>query len=109
MTDELMALAERAEALTGPCRETDEAIYASKTASFPVGARSVEPPAYTASLDAAMTLAEDAMQSDVLRDAIVKLSLDGWFTGRYAETLARYVTAAALRARATLGASHDAK
>ncbi len=52
---------------------------------------------FTASLDAAMTLAEGAIQMDVLRDAIVKLSLDGWITGRYAETLARYVTAAALR------------
>ncbi len=52
MTDELMALADRVEALTGPCRETDVAV--SKAVGRHIGIRK-----YTASLDAAMALVPD--------------------------------------------------
>lgn len=50
MTQDIDALADRVEALEGPCRETDTAICRA------VHGRSIGVARYTASLDAAMTL-----------------------------------------------------
>jgi len=52
--DDLIALAERVEALEGPCRETDADIYLAADA-----ANGSFEKLYTASLDAAMTLAPE--------------------------------------------------
>lgn len=55
MSGELMALAERVEALTGPDREVD-ALIAGTEAATAIWHSEDETPLYTASLDAAMTL-----------------------------------------------------
>jgi hypothetical protein len=124
----LLALAERVEGLTGACRETDAKValavgYKTWPDGYgegnewesPTGERlkrvhgfGAQPPAFTASLDAAMTLvpegwggmeiyAPDADQdgytvhiSDEMRGS----------TAGFAKTLAAALTAAALRARA---------
>jgi hypothetical protein len=114
MTD-LEKLAARVEALAGPCREADEAIYAIKTAGFPVGARSVDPPAFTASLDAAMTLVPAnclAMARHLWDDPVAGTRAGYASVARYADqkhvgettalaaTPALALTAAALRALA---------
>lgn len=58
------------------------------------------PPPFTASLDAAMTLARhDGEAFVVLSDAMIQLENDGWPKGEWAKTLPRYVAAAALKAR----------
>ena len=55
---------------------------------------------FTASLDAAMTLARhDGEAFGMLSDAMVQLEDDGWPKGEWAKTLPRYVAAAALKAR----------
>ena len=92
---ELEKLAARVEALTGACRETDVAI-ARALGRF-VGIRK-----YTASLDAAMTLAFDKRIAQfggslaMLRQAMGMLEK----ADATADALSRYVTAASLRALA---------
>jgi hypothetical protein len=54
---QIMALADRAEALSGPCRETDALIEQALAEPDARYGSFHQPPAYTASIDAAMTLA----------------------------------------------------
>jgi hypothetical protein len=106
--EDMLALADRVESLTGPDREVDARIQNSvfgwhKWASDTPWIASDEGlPAYTASLDAAMSLASDPTLEQfggslgILRwamDMLERAKAD-------APALPRYVTAAALRARA---------
>ena len=111
--DELAALAERVQALTGSCRETDEAIalsvgwrqvqYGPEQRDIwksPCGALSSLVPAFTASLDAAMTLAKtDAEACAVLHEAMDALSRDCPTQGNWRAHLPRYVVAEVIRVR----------
>lgn len=117
-------LADRVEALTGPCRETDAeiaralgalavettgshgSVFWSETLSEPL-------PAYTASVDSAMALISEGHKqpSDIVRAALsalgekFRLHIMWWpLITPYPEYLARFITAAALRAL-----SHTAK
>jgi len=56
-------------------------------------------PCITASIDAAMTLADDIAISTILKEAMDRLEDDGWPKGEYGKVLPRYVAAAAIRAR----------
>jgi hypothetical protein len=119
--DELIALAERVEALTGPDRQLDRAIHQTVDNRIdpetmyetPTGWRDCETarliaktPAFTASLDAAMSLVPEAWVSvhgwDYPNSAnrVIFMDDDGdrQFRGR-ATTPALALTAAALRAR----------
>ena len=131
MKDELTALAERVQALTGPCDEVDAMIFMAlrrpdwreskpwkKTNGWfkpnnardafayffhdGMGGRTTSIPRYTASLDAAMTLATDERITrfggplGMVRWAMEMLER----AGAPADALPRYVTAAALLALA---------
>lgn len=123
---ELLQLADRVEALTEPCREVDAAIAVTALGWFTIPPRYVGDsvgygymeadgtrihpghggdqimPRYTTSLDAAITLAEiDEAAFIALSDAMVALENNGWAKGEWAKMLPRYITAAALRARAS--------
>jgi hypothetical protein len=128
MTDKttLIELAARVEAATGPDRELDAEIFRAVLwpdwllqtncdlfpdqvkpgrIQEPGGCGWRQAPAYTRSLDAAMTLTKaDALgTSDVnafaaLSDAILALEDAGWPKGEWAKVLPRYVAAASLRA-----------
>jgi hypothetical protein len=101
---DLIALAERCEAATGPDRELDIAMlpliglslervggfYDSNNHAVPL-------PRFSASLDAAMTLAPVWAQVSVLLDAINDCQAD---EDQWLRDLPRFVCAAALRARA---------
>ncbi len=115
MTDELMALAERVEAIdpTTDCDWTgihslNEAICAANTP--PDGVRTVIPPDYLRSLDAAMTLVPEDLRVMLMQQPCGKLWECGLLTLEgddrdisiiRAATPALALTAAALRARAT--------
>jgi len=122
---EIVRLAERVEQAAGPDRELDAAIILSlgHAVEHPTGDEwfyqpankmgRKQVPAYTASLDAAMTLAPEGQESAVLHDAwravsnFHALHIRFWkrdADGDYGQALARQVAAAALRARA---AQHD--
>ncbi len=98
--DELRALAERVMALTGACKVTDCDI-AQAVGAQPVswaqggGKHWVNWPAFTASLDAAMMLGKMCAVggAEILRRALAMAGAD-------VDALPRYVTAAALLARA---------
>ncbi len=123
--DELIALAERCETAMRPDRELDAEIalalgivterdgnvfFGHKDYSCMVLERSYydiegsapELPAYSASIDAAMTLPEDGEASQILNDAAGRLGQIGW-VGRWRDSIPRFVTAACLRARAEIG------
>ena len=143
MTQDLMKLAERVEALTGPCRETDLAIfralnpeYADESVWRPYAnglrhvqdgsdARCLPPPEatpsrFTASLDAAMSLVPAAygaftvarwwcdgddkppFYADCANLAASQVGDDCDVFQAWAATPALALTAAALRARATM-------
>lgn len=108
MQTDLMDLPARVEAATGAVRKLDFAILcvvdprASKTGPLHGD------PRYTASLDAAMTLVSGSGRAvaDLLSEAMLRLQsmpLHLLAAVEYREYLARFVTAAALRARATQG------
>ena len=131
---DLLKLAERVEALDGPCRETDLKVFhaigapvpfqfANKVVALafdetrnayfaPVGDMQVryEPPAYTASLDAAMTLVPegwtwtlvdhcDGSVAGLVDDRVHPVRLDSVEVEAVTPALA--LTAAAIRALAT--------
>ena len=60
--------------------------------------QSCEPARYTASLDAAMSLAKDDERSELLNEAMESVSLNGWKDGEYLQELIRAFVAASLRA-----------
>lgn len=114
-------LAARVEAATGPDRELDEladihlghVIEAPTTprrrANWPQRISGLTVPRYTSSLDAAMTLAEGQEwcggAGGLLREAMGRMSylpamVSLMSPSEYASTLARFFTAASLRARA---------
>jgi hypothetical protein len=105
----LLALAERCEQATGPDRELDEAIRVELglekvLLGFGPGLypdeEDYEASLFTASLDAAMTLAAEGISApDVLRHAITQCSRYGAPT--FIEALPRFVAAQWLRARAS--------
>jgi hypothetical protein len=129
--DELLALAERVMALTGPCRETDAHIavairYFPKGVGFVwqaelranspetgrvecctnigTGGPHYAAPAFTASLDAAMTLAPDGYDWAVFHTN-GGLTMHAWCGNRedvFADTPALALCAAALLARAAM-------
>ena len=103
------SIAERIEAL-GPCREMDQAIHEAMGLpmtewrdgghSMPGYSVDIEPPHYTASLDAAMTLAEEcADPEEVMDQAIRALKAAHVPMGQYFKAMPRFVCAAALRAQ----------
>lgn len=125
---DLEELAGRVEGLTRPSREMDALIAAACrlgaeewawAANYPDweggsdgrvylerGGPSFAAPAYTASIDAAMTLVSGRFPNAILHDAMKRLAdrfalhMRQWPTDEnYAEWLARFITAAALRAR----------
>lgn len=121
MTD-LLALAERCEQATGPDRELDARIEAALAeadfdalANDGVHVRDWNAPAYTASIDAAMSLVPEGREWRVrwceLPDgtwaSIARIGENGCGLNTSAATPALALCAAALRARATL--SEDAK
>ncbi len=95
-----MTLIERIEGAEGPDRSLDLAISTALNTGRSTDPRNSGPMHYTASLDAAMTLARhDGEAFVVLSDAMIQLENDGWPKGEWAKTLPRYVAAAALKAR----------
>lgn len=97
MTD-LKDLARRVSELQGPSREVDREIWYAlqdEMEGDPCHAG-----CFTASLDAAMTLARNDGEAFVmLSDAMLKLEDAGWPRGEWVKQLPRYITAAALIAR----------
>lgn len=127
MTDKatLLALAKRVERLDGPDRELDGEIaramgwftkpvtmrFAESGAevtenywTYPGDVRgawsTVPPHSYTASIDAAMTLADEETAAQALREAFSFIQATGWPVGDFKGALARATAAAALRAHA---------
>lgn len=113
--DELLALADRVEALTGPCRWTEGLIFKALhphrdwvefddcwCARCPEDAVAFDvPPQWTRSIDAAMSLAvDDTELVDLLDDAREYTGRQGWATGDFAGQLARNFVAEKLRALA---------
>ena len=113
---ELLELAERCEKATGPDQELDRAIQLAIRKPVPsdkwTGRDAIlpqKPRHYTASLDTAMTLVPEGQESGIIHEAWSRLSdaaalhVRFWKAedGSYAQALARFVTAAALRARAS--------
>lgn len=124
----LLALADRVEALDGPCRETDAAIAIAldrpwnydtdwRGWGFDVEGKPIEKPvafSYTASIDPAMTLVPDGM---ILRsynatrfvphtcEVAVDYAHGGWI-GHSDHSFALALCAAALRAQAS-GGEHE--
>jgi hypothetical protein len=94
--DALMAVAARVEALTGPCQETDFAI-----ARATPGCKN-----WTASLDAAMTLAKGRQVRLLISEDGIASALVG-DNASTAATPALALTAAALRALAAQGQTDD--
>lgn len=94
---DLLKLAERCEKATGPDRDLDATIErVLRNYSTPL-------PLYTASIDAAMTLAVQGISAaDVLRHAITRCSRYGCPT--FIEALPRFVAAEWLRARSEAAA-----
>lgn len=116
-------LSERVERLEGPDREIDCLIGVAVgwfvtepnkgwpdrmdyidirggTKSYPGGGFDQLVPKFSASLDAAMSLARhDSEAIVILMGAVAALEKDGWPKGEWAKKLARYVTAQALKAR----------
>jgi hypothetical protein len=128
----LLDLAERCEKASGPDRELDAAIEVVLQLNAPgklinyigpfafdgdnddgsvtvwAGKQKIaryRPPAFTASLDAAMTLADDNEITTLLNEATERLSTAGWLVGHYRESLILFFAAAALRARAAGGSA----
>lgn len=108
---ELIALAERVEALTGPCRETDaeiaQAVGRGPTGFAQGGGKHwVTWPAFTRSLDAAMSLRLDGYRMSIAigcgpEEVATAMSPQGeWKAQGKANTTANAITAAWLRARA---------
>lgn len=104
---ELLALAERCEAATGPNRHLDYAIFC---ATAVMDGRNQWHPLdgneFTASLDAAMTLVAGMDQADAIREAVSNLGkafnlhICFWPSDKsYPQHLARFIIAAALRSR----------
>ena len=136
MTDKTQAmdrLIKRLYALDAPCRECDKHIHLSRgyrqelptePSRYPDDARWIRPdgkscgwlasddleypPRYTASIDAAMTLAgkTDAEAISVLMEAIDTLECEGWPKGDWLKHLPRFICWAAL---CTKEASHDGR
>ncbi len=112
--DELLALADRVEALTGPDREVDALVgeaFGVTPKSKNIYKRNYYPrrlvrvdliyPRHTASLDAAMSLASDDTELvDLLDEAREYTGRQGWSTGDFAGQLARNFVAEKLRALA---------
>ena len=113
----LLALAERVEAATGADRELDVLVALAKgwrkesardwftPPGVNVRHHKTELPCYTASLDAAMSLPPSGQAQEVLRHAMAALGkrfdlhIKFWPKDQnYTEWLARFVTAASLRA-----------
>jgi hypothetical protein len=106
--DELQALAARVEALTGPCRETDSEIAGTESSTVQWHGDD-ETPAFTASLDAAMSLVgtgprriEFGTYGDGSCWAYFYTENDVTGESEGAPNEASAVTAAALRARAAM-------
>lgn len=114
MKKELIALADRVDALTGPCRETDFWIsvrvngteYADAELQSDIDLVGIEgmviDAPYTASVDAAMTLIPEGYDWAVFHTNS-GLTVHAWCGSRddvFANTPALALTAAALRARA---------
>jgi hypothetical protein len=118
------ALIGRLEALEAPCRKVDMLIETLQTGNRqhpylvginiddkPDAGRTTYPtPRYTASIDAAMTVAgkTDAEAISVLMEAIEKLECEGWPKGDWLKHLPRFICwaalcIAALRAQDALG------
>ena len=105
---DLVELASRVEAATGPDRKIDALIAdatgwwaAERERLGPFAPTVLEAAAFTASLDAAMALVPERQASECLNDAVETLGLAGW-SGRWRDALPRFLTATALRARAPL-------
>ncbi len=113
--DELLALAERVEALSGACLYINRAIAVAsgqytedrlRRGNMLASAETPNQwgyycPDYTASLDAAMSLAEDETELvDLLDEAREYTGRQGWSTGDFAGQLARNFVAEKLRALA---------
>jgi hypothetical protein len=95
----MLALADRVESLTGPDREVDGLIervlhpnWESDDCAFD------DPPIYTASLDAAMTLGDGLTEAQIWM--IWNKALGGAAMGDVRKDVARHLTAADLRALA---------
>ena len=99
-----MTLIDKLSALTGPDREVDLDLWweckANRgSAQQPMpddyrksNLRMNDAPRYTASIDAAMTLARsDAEAFGILADALVSLEDDGWPKGEWAKQLPRHI------------------
>ena len=103
----LLALADRVEALTGPCRETDAEVHHAILQGIGTGLYGTQP-SYTASLDAAMTLVPEghtwSADLNLGKKAFAWCYDDKMLSGRpcKAATPALALTAAALRARAMM-------
>lgn len=116
MSEMTSGLVERIEAATGPDRDFDKSI--ARTIGFFNGSRASYDlqlnliPKYTASIDAAMTLVpEGCRPNEILHEAVSRLSrqwslhIRFWPQDQpYSQWLARFICAAALRARAPLPA-----
>lgn len=110
----LATLADRVEAAEGASRELDADIAVAIRWSPPgIDERlffneEIRPlyahrvPAYTASLDAAMGLADDADRAQLLNDAMEMTSVCGWHRGDYLGQLTRNFVGQCLRARASI-------
>lgn len=96
MTDTLTELATRIEQAEGPSRELDAKIH------HAIGRRDqqwADAPAYTASLDAAMTLVPDEHRAGVLYHAMQTIQRTGFPNSTFLQRLILEICAAALRAR----------
>ena len=128
----LRELADRVEGLTGPDREVDAEIAAA-VRYFPKGVgfvwqHALKPNSpesgrvecctslgtggphyaalrYSASLDAAMSLADEDTAAQALREAFSLVQVMGWSRDHFAGTLTRYTVAEILRALANQGAA----
>lgn len=95
----MIELAERVEKASGPDRNLDAMIHHAVKSGIAVG-YAADAPNFTASLDAALSLADDP--AEAVHEAWARLVV--WPKDEnYAEWLARFVTAAALRAQSTIG------
>jgi hypothetical protein len=96
--DELLALAERVEALTGPDRETDYEVLRAVDERAKITGPVTGDPRYTASLDAAMSLVKPEWVESLYLTAHRAIV---WNSIARAENMTLALTAAVLRALAT--------
>lgn len=101
MTD-LSALAERIEAAEGPDRNLDAMIHHRLLNGIGTGYAS-DAPAYTASLDAAVSLVPDRHRAGVLYGSMRNIQRTGFSNSTFLQRLILEVAAAAIRARSQGG------